>query len=441
MRLDRAAVLAVTVGLSVGVFGCGNSSGSGGLSSLGSGGSAGSGDTSCTAPTCGGCLDCFSQCFCQTSNMQGCINACKTGAGGTGGGTGSGGVSTGGVGTGGTTGGVGTGGVSTGGTGGVSTGGVGGGTGGVSTGGTGGGTGGVGGGTGGTGGSAQQQIIQFDMTPFTIQPGSETFNCQNFANPMVNQDLIFNESESFMSPGSHHLFLFEDPNVTANGPLEYENQTTCNGLTFQTLVHSAQTPQETTTYPPGVAGIVHSGSGFRMLVHYLNTTTSPIQAQVSVLLYVADPSTVQAYAAAFFTNTISGKTIAPYSQATWSGSFRMPYDVNLLFGANHMHSHATHFIATDSQINNAGTQWCSSGAPSSCVFETTQWSEPPPAVWNPALRLPSGSTFNWSCDYNNTTSSSLSFCESAATCEMCIFSGRYYPAPNGNPLNCVTGGC
>ena len=117
----------------------------------------------------------------------------------------------------------------------------------------------------------------------TFRLGVEAFKCQNFKNPLGGADIIFNKTESFMAQGSHHMFVFEQSGVTADGPLESESQS-CNGLQFNTLVHSAQTPQVSTAYPPGIGVKMHGNMGFRIISHYLNATNQPLTTQVSIVL-------------------------------------------------------------------------------------------------------------------------------------------------------------
>lgn len=382
----------------LGSIGCGNSD-------TQSGNSSSAGSTGTCQKTC------FECCYDQTQNQIGCVQACRDEATG-----GTGGTTTGSGGTGNTSAG-GTGNTSSGGTGAVvSTGGAGG-TG-TSTGGTG--TVGTGGATGGTGGtSTTHQTITLTMDPFTAQPGVDTYACQNFANPAGSNELVFVESESFMSPGSHHMFLMEGGTNT-NGALETEqsNPSGCNGLQFSTMIHSAQTPQVTMKYPPGVGAKVTAGAGLRFVAHYYNTTGSPLTAQVSVVLYVANPGEVSQLAGFLFGNIAfinvpAGQTGTAH--ATWS----MPQNMQMIFFVSHMHSHATNFVST------------LGGQP---LYQTTEWDAPTPVAFDPMLNVTAGQILDWTCTYDNTMGTqALTFGESAKTNEMCIVNARVV-TPGGNPV-------
>lgn len=419
----QCSAMVSVIGLTVSclVAGCGGPTST---PDTGSGGNlaGGTGSIGCVAPTCGGCQACFDRCYCQTNNLQGCVDACKTGsptgAGGSGVG-GSGNVGGSGATAGSNVGGSGTGGSSVGGsgTGGSSVGGSG--TGGSSVGGssTGGSNSGVGGSAGTSGSSGP--TIELTMAPFTVQPGQEAFMCQNFKNPLGGADIVFNKTESFMTPGSHHLFVMDDPTVTSDSGLY-----ACSGLTFKTLVHASQTPQQAMTYPPGIGVRMPGSDGFMLLAHYLNTTSQPLSTQVSVILYLADTANIQQYAASLFAN-VPFISIPPNSAGKAQGSCTASYNINLLYAVSHMHSHATHFLAKTS----TGTT----------IYETTQWSEPQPTQFAPPLPVPAFTSIQYECDYQNNTSSTLTFGESAATNEMCILAGYYYPAPSGSPISCILG--
>jgi len=73
------------------------------------------------------------------------------------------------------------------------------------------------------------------------------------------------------------------------------------------------------------------------------------------------------------------------------------------------------------------------------LYQTTNWDDPP--LEAKSIDLAAGDQIQWSCTYNNDTGGILTFGESAATNEMCIFTGQYYPAPDtGDPMiGCGTG--
>jgi len=357
-----------------------------------------------TAPACGTCQACYEACVCQTGNMHGCIGACAGqgtpdpiggGSGGSTGNPGSGGSGNPNPGSGGSISNPGSGGAMTGG-GTTSAGGAATGAGGATT------------GAGGASGNDWQELT-LTSDSFTVNAGDEIYREQNFANP-IGHDVDIIESESFMTPGSHHMFAFHGGQFNANGALE-----TSSGVEFAGYIHTAQTPQQLTSYPAGIGRFLAGGDGIRLQVHYINTGTQSLQASVSLRIRYVDPSKVQYHAAEVFLDNI-GINVPP-GQSTATLSYPMPYDVKLLGAASHMHSRAIKF---DSKTGDGRE-----------IYTTTQWDEPQATSFSPAMDVPAGQTISWSCTWNNTTGTTLSFGESAAKNEMCIFTGVYYPAPGG----------
>lgn len=256
--------------------------------------------------------------------------------------------------------------------------------------------------------------VTLQMDAFDVGPGQEKFTCQNFSNPF-GRDVDVLQSESFMTPGSHHLFASHVAGIT-DGPLE-----DCSGIEFHPTLHSAQVPHLKMTYPPGVGRFLIGTEGIRILTHYLNTGTSVVHADVRVELTAVDPATIETQASYVFMNTMA-IDIAPHTHGTATGSCPVPNDIELIFASSHMHQRGVHFIAKAED----GTT----------LYETTQWSDPAPARYDPPLHVPGGTSITWTCDYDNTTDMTLTFGQSAVTNEMCIFGGIYYPAPQGAGIQC-----
>jgi hypothetical protein len=97
--------------------------------------------------------------------------------------------------------------------------------------------------------------------------------------------------------------------------------------------------------------------------------------------------------------------------------------VQVLGTVSHMHQHATQFRA----VTNTGVE----------VYDTTSWDEPKPRVFRPPLLLEAGTQVTFTCTYQNLTTETLTFGESARSSEMCILAGTYFPALNGNLLVCT----
>jgi hypothetical protein len=325
-----------------------------------SGGAGGGTQSGCTsAPNCGSCQQCYDECICNGDSTDSCVAQCAS-SGGSGGSSGSGG-----------------------------------------------------GNTGGAGNTGNTVTIKTDVR--TIAKGEEAFFCQNFTNPFGGPvDIV--QSESFMTPGSHHMFVFYEEGAT-DGPLE-----DCSGLEYKRVLHTAQTPQHKTTYPAGVGRFVEPESGLRVMAHYLNTGNEPIQAQITVVFNVAPGGTSEMQAASLFFNNLA-VFVGPNTTGNATKTCNIPHDAKIIDVVSHMHRFGTHFKAeTDT---------------GQVVYEGTDWDEPEPKHYDPPMLVPAGSSITYTCDYTNTTGNMLTFGDSALTNEMCILSGTYYPAPNGASIICM----
>jgi len=389
-----------------------------------------------------------------TTGGTGGSNGNGTGSGGTTGGatTGSGGATTGSggatTGTGGSTTGsggatTGTGGATTGtggattGTGGATTGsggsttGTGGattGTGGA-TGGAGGTTGGAGGTTGGTGGTgggtdggadtlpppAAGTGIQMKTKMFTIMPGQELFKCYHAQIPL-DTELDVAEFESLMSVGSHHFILYRADGDTA--PLDTITDGSCAGGLNNSWVYSSGQPRYGFKNPPGVAMVLNAKQRVGFDMHYINTTTKPIDAQVTLNMIFAT-GTFQKAAPLISFNV--GINIPPNGQQTVTGTCTPGAGANFYMASTHTHKRGV--LATIHRVLADGTV-------GEELVHTTDWEKPDLASWNavPFLTFKPGEKFRYSCSYQNDRNVPVTVGNSAETNEMCMAVTYFFPA-------------
>ncbi|MGO9839196.1 MAG: hypothetical protein ACLP1X_33860 [Polyangiaceae bacterium] len=259
--------------------------------------------------------------------------------------------------------------------------------------------------------------VTLTMSTFTVQPGAEVYYCQNFANPWGKQVDIKTYSLD-MGVGSHHMFAFYASDATNGALAACPN----GGNTFGAFTFVSQTPKATVTYPQSVGATIPSGTGFQMMVHYLNTTSSTLTSSVALTMWVAKPNVVTNHAGVLFLNQATMTVAATCTTGCPStGTYQLPQDVYILQAAGHMHKFATNFVATTS----TGVT----------LYTNTQWSEPEPENYSPPLMLASGTTITWTCTDVNTTGEELTFGESAETNVMCISQNVFYPVSDvDNPV-------
>jgi hypothetical protein len=258
--------------------------------------------------------------------------------------------------------------------------------------------------------------VTLTMSTFTVAAGAEVFYCQNFANPWGKQ-VDIKTYDLNMGVGSHHMFAFY-ANGATNGALA---ACPSGGLTFGAFTFTAGSPMVTQTYPQSVGATIPSGTGFQLMVHYLNTTAASLTSSVKLTMYIAKPGVVTNHAGVLYLDQIS-MTVASTctTGCTSSRSYTLPQDVNVLWTGSHMHKYGTNFVATTS----TGVT----------LVQTTQWAEPKATVFQPPLHLPAGTSITWTCTDVNTTGTTLTFGESANTNVMCILVSGFYPVTNvANP--------
>ena len=250
-----------------------------------------------------------------------------------------------------------------------------------------------------------------------VQPGQEVFKCQFFKNPFPG-DVDIKTFENHMAAGSHHMFLFLD-SANQDQPLQDCQQ---GGFEFGPYVFTTQNRDSTLTYPDTVGMAIPGNTGLEIDVHYINATQSPIMATVATTMYVAPNGSVTQHAGTIFMNNVGisvpYNASAPDMETSHTASCSLPFGANLMLAGSHMHNRGTDFLATS-----GGTT----------IFHTTDWQEPPPAVFNPPMQIPAGNV-TWTCKYTNDSGHTLTFGQSAQNNVMCIFSAQYYPVPAGqNP--------
>jgi hypothetical protein len=258
------------------------------------------------------------------------------------------------------------------------------------------------------------------MGTFTVAAGAEIFMCQDFNNPFGGVDVAIGQSESDMTPGSHHLHVF----YGADNPPSPTVTACANPFEFRSLLHGAQQPHYVVAYPAGMAAKLQGSLGLRLQAHYINTTASDFQATVVVRLTKVDPSTVTKWIAQlYFNRTVLSVPPGNGQQVTTTCTVPSTYgQISLISGVSHMHSRSVRFVANTSSGTN--------------LIDTTIWDEPPTQTYSPPISLNPGDSITWTCTYNNTTMGTLTFGDSAIKNEMCIFLARFYSAPSGNDIEC-----
>jgi hypothetical protein len=250
-------------------------------------------------------------------------------------------------------------------------------------------------------------------TTIDVPPGGELYKCQDYANPF-GKDIAILESVSNIVPGSHHFAAFRIEGLTTAAMMDCPN----GGLEAHEFVHAAQTLVQKTTYPQDVGRFLPATDGLRLMVHYLNTTSDTLHVQAGFSLKYVDASKVKYMAGGVFLNNLGLKV--PPGASTVTKSYTLDSDIKLLVAVSHMHRH--------------GVGFTSSTDDGRTIYNGSQWDEPKVAEFDPPMEVNAGTAITWACSYQNDTGTTMGFGESAATNEMCILNGVFYPTPDGSSL-------
>ncbi len=265
-----------------------------------------------------------------------------------------------------------------------------------------------------------------------VEAGSEALGCLYVTMPVDRGLIAVPSAESHYTPGSHHFLVYRTtydtpPQTGGHACSDAEQVVGVAGSYYE-----AQTPDERRELPNGVAHVFKPGEVLLLTAHYLNTTGKGIDAHIEFRMHTVDPNEVEHEAGSiFFYNPLI--TLPPASVLTVTRRCPIAADINVALLWSHMHSRGVDFKATtDDPV---------AAARLGDLYATTTWSEPPVREFpeDPPATLRAGSTIEYSCTYNNTTSQTIVAGQSAATNEMCILHGMYWPRTDSATERCSLG--
>ncbi len=265
----------------------------------------------------------------------------------------------------------------------------------------------------------------------TIAAGQETTQCKFVKMPPGKGYVISAQHE--YTPGSHHMLLYRtDLTKIDSGMDQIQDCYEGGGGTIMShvrgVLYGSQEPKASMTLPDGVGYEVQSEEVLLLQVHYLNASAAPLESSVTVSLH-AVPDKVQNLAGVlFYYNPFID--VPAGAMATAAARCTLSKDITLMGAFPHFHARGIGYRA---YLDLPGQ------APATEPFYTsTDWSHPKGWDGGPLL-LPAGTAIRWYCDYDNTSGSADFFQGgSAATNEMCMFTGGYYPAAGADFEQCVT---
>ncbi len=263
------------------------------------------------------------------------------------------------------------------------------------------------------------QKVHFHMEE-TIPAGQEVFKCQVVALPNVTGWMVAGDHS--YTAGSHHLLLFNTdltsipPGADQVGDCYEGAQSGLMGH-VRGMFYGAQAPTGSMQFPAGIGLPTTPGQLLIFQMHYLNATASSLDAKVDVdiTLDTGTDITTNAGNLFFYDPFID---VPAGAKAKASMRCLIPKDITLLSAQSHYHARGVGYSAF---LDDSAAALASSP-----FYTSASWSSP--ALQTMSTSIKGGSHLRFECDYDNSAGTQEYFQgPSAATNEMCMFIGTYYP--------------
>jgi hypothetical protein len=281
--------------------------------------------------------------------------------------------------------------------------------------------------------------LAFEVTSgdITLSPGQEVTYCWYFHTSNTTTSLV-NKWVSNMLPGSHHLILFLGGPAHADG-LDTTNSCGLGGASSASnppiWVYASQQLQQTEDLPADdgtgkpLAQPIPANSEAAIQMHYINETDNTVTAHVQVQAYALPANTTFTQTDAYITYNnmiaIPPGAVAPAAGTVWTGTCPVPPNVKFWTISTHSHKQSM-----TTQVMDGSTM----------IFQSDNWSDPGSMMWDSTPFYTFQNSLSWTCSYDNnapppyepTGQSNANVTvvagQSAATNEMCMAVGYYFPS-------------
>jgi hypothetical protein len=257
-----------------------------------------------------------------------------------------------------------------------------------------------------------------------VQPGQEVFLCYYRTLPNTSS-VDIGAFQSWMTPGSSHHFIAYEVGSAAGSSFPAQADGTLQSCAFGggTWMYATSLPGEIIEMqmPSGVGLPIAAGTQVMLNMHFINPSSTVAYPTVKLNLVLAQNVQYKAAAMVSFNTSIAvppATATGPGTQ-TVGGTCSAPIGSKFFVMTTHTHKHAV-----ESKVNYVH------GGTTTNIVDTTDWEHPDVGVWNSPnfLTVQSGDSFTYSCAYSNTGTSTVYVGETAASNEMCMAIGYYFPA-------------
>ena len=267
--------------------------------------------------------------------------------------------------------------------------------------------------------------FEIKFGPVNVAASIEDTQCiiVNLGNPTP---IKVHEMHNMLTVGSHHLIVYKDDMDTT----EQTTPMDCNP--FQGALNPTgniaplvitQELDDDVLLPAGVAYSFNANQMIKVELHYINTSDSAEDIGADINIYSADPSTIHDEASIMFTG--SPDIALQPGPGTLHQFFTMPDDLDFSQSNFFAVTGHEHHYGTGVEVNLAP----GSAGPFTPIYNPTNfvWSEPVTQQQTPPFSVPKGGGFDFTCNWDNTSSAEVDFGESAND-EMCFFWAYYWPS-------------
>lgn len=277
--------------------------------------------------------------------------------------------------------------------------------------------------SGGTGSTSQTpsgaklQTVEFKMDT-AVGAGKEIFECQYVTLPNVAGWMV--SGQHTYTAGSHHLLIYTTDltSIPAGGNQVQDCYEGSGSFMSHVrgVLYGGQTPTGTQTFPSGVGLATTANQVLLFQVHYLNATAADLTAHVDVKLTLDSGTDIVNNAGIlFFYDPFID--VPPGAKATAQMRAPIPRDITLLYASSHYHARGVGYSAYLDEPTKMATQ---------PFYTSASWSSP--QIETMTMPIAAGSKIRFECNYDNSSGTQEFFQgPSAATNEMCMFIGAYYP--------------
>lgn len=259
--------------------------------------------------------------------------------------------------------------------------------------------------------------IALPANAVTIQPGQEAYYCYYKVVP-GGQAINVGAFQSWMTSGASHHFITYTGTGTDGALTGGAANTTvaCNPSANWVYATSTSGQIIELKFPDGVGLPMPANQVVILNMHFLNPGSTAVSPEVKLNVLYAKNLQYTAQAMVSFN---AGIYVAPGASQTVRGTCTPPAGSKFFAYTTHSHKHATEL-----DVNYV------SGGVTTNIVKSLQWDNPDVALWNAPnfLTIKAGDQLTYSCAYTNTGTTAVTVGETAATNEMCMSIGYFFPA-------------